>query len=144
MKQRQDVWTLESGLRAGVAPERARIVRAAGHCRLQLPQLRFERREVGRSGKHVPPQRLRGGGGWPLVVEGDPGALLPRELACLERDLAGERAQQRRLAGAIRADHGDGLTFGGVERDAEEGLEVAVERREVSNAQQRHGASRPR
>jgi len=59
-------------------------------------------------------------------------------------DQAGDRAQQRRFAGAVGTDHGDGLAR--VERhiDAEESLEVAVEGRQAACFEQRHQTSIPR
>jgi hypothetical protein len=57
---------------------------------------------------------------------------------------AGQRAQERRLAGAVGADHGDRLALGDIERDAEQRLERAVERRHLTHAEQRHGTSIPR
>ena len=61
------------------------------------------RGEVGRPREHVVAQRPAARRRRPLVVQRDARALLERELAALERRLAVERAQQRRLAGAVRA-----------------------------------------
>src|SRR5262249_60674128 len=60
------------------------------------------------------------------------------------RQGAGERAQERGLAGAVGADHRDGLALPYLERDAEERLEVAVERRQVANGEEAHVTSIPR
>ena len=56
---------------------------------------------------------------------------------------AGERADQRRLAGAIGADDGDDGALLDVERHAVERLGVAVEHIEIFDAQH-HTASAPR
>ena len=53
-------------------------------------------------GEHVLAQRARAQRGRPLVVKRDPRSLLQRELAAVDRDLACQLAQQRRLAGAVR------------------------------------------
>ena len=46
-------------------------------------------------------------------------------------------AQQRRLAGAVRAEEGDALALGDLEVDAEEDLDAAVADVEVADGQQR-------
>ena len=56
---------------------------------------------------------------------------------------AGERADERRLAGAVGADDGDDRAFRDLERHAVERLHVAVEDIEVFDAQH-HTASAPR
>ena len=94
---------LEPRLRRRVARDRPRVVRAGRHRALRARAARrssatrsaVPASTYSRSGRSLAGRR-------PLVVQRDPGALLPGELAALERDLAGERAQQRRLAGAVR------------------------------------------
>src|SRR5262249_57507032 len=49
----------------------------------------------------------------------------------------GDAPEQRRLAGAVRADDGDGLTGGDLERDAEQRLEVAIEGVKRAHGEQR-------
>src|SRR5262249_51889926 len=70
----------------------------------------------------------------------------PLELDRLRRyrEGPGERSQERRLARPVGADHGPALAPTHLERHIEEGLEAAVERREVARPQQRHGTSIPR
>ena len=59
-----------------------------------------------------------------------------------ERVLAGDGAQQRRLAGAVGADQGDRLALADGEADAAHGGQQAVARLETLDRQQRHpGAS---
>jgi hypothetical protein len=53
-------------------------------------------------------------------VERDPRALLQRQLAAVPLGLAGEDAEQRRLAGAVRAREGDALAALDAEGDAVE------------------------
>ena len=75
---------------------------ARRHRLLQPPQLLLDRDEVGGAGedvlaqRHAPLQRRA------LVVERDARALRERELAAVDLGLAGEHAQERRLAGAVR------------------------------------------
>ena len=74
-----------------------------GHRLLQPAQLVLGGDEVGGARERVLAQRLAGEARRPLVVQRDARALVPGELAALELRLAHERAQQRRLAGAVRA-----------------------------------------
>src|SRR5438093_2191212 len=67
-----------------------------------------------------------------------------RHGAARHRQRAGDRSQKRRLARAVRADHGDGLPLGHPERHVAQRLEVPVEGRQILDAEQRHGASMPR
>ena len=53
-------------------------------------------------------------------MQRDARALLPGELAALERDLAGERAQERRLPGAVRAGEREPVAALDLEGDAVE------------------------
>ncbi len=53
----------------------------------------------------------------------------------------GDGPQQRRLAGAVGADHGDRLALVDLERDVEQGLEVAVEAGQVASTSSRLTAS---
>ena len=69
------------------------------------------------------------------AAEGDSAARL--------RLHAGERADERRLAGAVGADNGDDRAFLDIKRHRIERLHVAVEHIEVFDAQH-HSASAPR
>ena len=71
-------------------------------------------------GEHVVAQRPGARRRRPLVVQRDARALLPGELAALERHLAGERAEQRRLAGAVRPGEREPVAALDLERDAVE------------------------
>ena len=51
--------------------------------------------------------------------------------------------EERRFAGAIRADDGHELAWRDLERDAEEGLEIAVEGGELVDRQEAHPTSIP-
>src|SRR6185436_10357519 len=61
--------------------------------------------------RHVPFARRA------LVVEGDLDALLERQLAVVDRRLAGEHPQQRRLAGAVAAGERHAISALELERD---------------------------
>ena len=94
---------LEPRLRIGVAPKRLLVVRASGHRLLESPELAFELEQVARAGERVLAQRdvvLERGA---LVVERDPRALREGQLPALDRRLARDRAQERRLPRAVRA-----------------------------------------
>ena len=56
----------------------------------------------------------------PLVVQRDARALLPSQLPTLERDLPGERAQERRLPGAVRPGEREPVVALDLEGDAVE------------------------
>ncbi len=58
-------------------------------------------------------------------------------------DGARDRAQKRRLAGAVGADDGDRLALLDGDVDLEQRLEVAVEGRQVLGLQQRHDTGMP-
>ena len=94
---------LEPRLRRRVAAERLLAVVAGRHRLLEPPQLVLERDQVGCAGEHVLAQRAiaRAGGRWSCSAIRVP--FCERELAALQLGLARERAQQRRLAGAVRA-----------------------------------------
>jgi hypothetical protein len=57
---------------------------------------------------------------------------------------AGDRADQRRLAGTVRPHNGDDRAFVDGERDAVERLGVAVEHVEVFDREHAYSASAPR
>jgi hypothetical protein len=130
---------LEPCLRRGVTSERAPVVVAAGHRRLQLPQLRLDRCEVGRPGQDVIAQRPSARGRRTLVVQRDPRALLEGELAALERRFAVERAQQRRLPGAVGPGERQPVAPLHLERHAVEERRAVDLLAEVGCDQDRHG-----
>src|SRR5260221_7607219 len=61
-----------------------------------------------------------------LRHEDDAQPVLLPQLAVIERDLAGERSEERRLAGAIPADQADALALFERERRAVEQRQVAI------------------
>ena len=132
---------LEPSLRGRVAPHRRRRVIPCGHPLLEPAELVLEGSEVGRPREDVlaqGPSTLRRR---PLVVQRDARSLLERELAALERQLAGQRAEQRRLAGAVRPGQCQPVRALDLERDAVEenvAREFLSERRGNKN---RHGAT---
>ena len=138
---------LEAGLRLAVAPERLRCVVAAGHRLLQPAQLALGLDEVRGAGERVLAEREAGEPRRPLVVQRDARALLPGELAARELGLADQRAQQRRLAGAVRAGEREPVPALDLERDAvEERLagELLAERgRDQDGHSLRVGVERP-
>ena len=56
---------------------------------------------------------------------------------------ASNGAQKRGLAGAVGADDGDRLAFLDADVDIEQGLEVAVEGRQILGLQERHDTGMP-
>ena len=94
---------LELRLRLRVPAQRRRVVRALRHRLLEATELGLDVEEVARAGERVLAQRDVELERWALVVERDARSLRERELPALERGLAGDRAQERRLAGAVRA-----------------------------------------
>ncbi len=75
-------------------------------------------------------------------------ARLAGDLFALEADRAarravhpGDGADQRGLAGAVRADDGDDLALGDLERDAVERLRVAVEEIEIADGEHHEAAA---
>ena len=61
------------------------------------------------------------------------------QLAVVERDRAGEDAEQRRLAGAVAADEADALAVLQRERGAVEERQVAVGELGVGEGEEGHG-----
>jgi hypothetical protein len=94
---------LEPRLRLRVAPHDRGLMVARRHRGLERAELLLDRREICRSGEHVLAQRARALRRRALVVEGNSRPFLQRELAAVDRDLAGQLPEQRRLAGAVRA-----------------------------------------
>ena len=111
---------LEPRLRLRVAAHRLRGVLARRHRLLELPQLLLDRDEIGGAGEDVVAQRQPALQRGALVVERDARALRERELAAVHLALAGEHAQQRRLAGAVRPGQRDALAALDLEGDAVE------------------------
>ena len=93
---------LEPCLGGRVRGHRLLVVGAPGHRPFQARELLLGRDQVGRAREHVVAQRQSALERRALVVERDPRALLEGQLAALDRRLAGEHPEQRRLAGAVR------------------------------------------
>ena len=93
---------------------------ACGHRLLESPQLTLDRNEVGGAGEDVLAQRQPALQRRALVVERDARALGERELAAVDLGLAGEHAQEGRLAGAVGTAERDTLATLHLERDAVE------------------------
>ncbi len=111
---------LEPRLRPRVALHRRRGVIAARHRLLEAAELLLEHHEVAGAGEHVVTQRQRAPSRRPLVVEGDARALLEHELAAVQLGLAGEAAQERRLARAVGPGEGYAVAALDLERHAVE------------------------
>ncbi len=79
---------LEPRLRAGVAGQRLRSCAPPAIARSSSRSSFSSADQVGGAGEDVVAKRPALAAGGPLVVQRDPRALLPRELAALERDLA--------------------------------------------------------
>src|SRR4051794_40222535 len=111
---------LEPRLSLGVPAQERGVVLARRHALLEGAQLGLDGREVGGAGEHVVTERAARLIGRALVMQRDARAFLPRQLAALERDLARERPQQRRLSGAVRPGQGEPVAALDLERDAVE------------------------
>ena len=112
---------LELRLGRGVAAHRRGVVRAGRHRLLEPAQLRLDGGEVGRCPRgrsRAASCLLWAGGRWSCSAIRVPFA--EREVAALERHLARERAQQCRLAGAVRARERQAVAPLDLERDAVE------------------------
>ena len=93
---------------------------AVGHRPLERSQLLLDGGKVGGALQDVVAERPAALRRRALIVEGDARPLLPRELAAFERDLAGERPQQRGLAGPVRPRQRESVAPFDLERDAVE------------------------
>ena len=93
---------------------------ARRHRLLEPAQLLLDRDEIGGAGEDVLAQREASLQRRALVVQRDARALRERELAAVDLGLAGEHAQERRLAGAVRAAERDALATLHLERHAVE------------------------
>ena len=131
---------LEPRLRLAVAAHRRVVVDAARHRLLELAELLLDPDEVGGAGERVLAQRQAAVARRALVVQRDPRALLQRDLPALDRRLADDRPQQRRLAGAVLAGERQPLAAVDRERDpVEEGIPGEL-LAEVGGDQDGHGS----
>ena len=116
---------LELTLRRVVAAKDG-VGRVLGHPRLELAQLGLELLRLRGSGADVRAQRLGPGERRALVVEGDASPRRHRDLALVRRELTGQDAQKRRLAGAVSADKRDPVAGAQDGRDVGQDLVRAV------------------
>ncbi len=93
--------SLQPRLRARVARERRLVARAGRHLRLEVSQLRLDRELLRAPRQQVLAQRHPALARRALVVQRDAHALGDAQLAAVDRGLAGEHPQQRRLARAV-------------------------------------------
>jgi hypothetical protein len=98
---------LEARLGTRVGVERRGAVVARCHRPLEPAELEFDREQVAGPREDVVAQGSLPVARRTLVVERDTCSLAERELAAVRAHLAGEHAQERRLAGAVRARQGD-------------------------------------
>jgi hypothetical protein len=96
-------------LGARVGRERRLVVRAGRHRPLEASELGFRREEVARTREDVLAQREVRLDGRTLVVQGYAGALLEGQLTAVEAGLSADRAQERRLAGAVPTREGEAV-----------------------------------
>ena len=129
---------LEPRLRGPVAAHRRVVVRATLHRLLELPQLLLDADEVGGARERVLAEREPAVARRPLVVERDPRSLLQRDLAALDRRLAHDRAEQRRLPGAVLPRQGEPLPAVDREGDSVEERVARELLAEVGRDQDRH------
>ena len=114
---------LEPRLGFAVAPQRRGCVVALRHRLLEPPELLLDGDQVAGARERVLAEAEALAARRPLVVERDPSVLGERELAALERGLADDRAEERRLAGAVRPREGQSVTAAQAKRDpVEEGV----------------------
>ena len=111
---------LEPPLRAGIGGECRPVVVAVRHRQLEALQLALRGEQVGRAREDVLAQGQLAVERGPLVVQRDARPLLDHELPAFDRGLAGEHAEQRRLAGAVRAGQREPVPALQLERDAVE------------------------
>jgi hypothetical protein len=111
---------LEPRLRGSVPRECFRIVFAACHRRLELPQFRLDGDKIGGPRQNVLAKRSIARRGRTLIVQGDAGALLPGELTALQPDLACDRPEQSCLSGSVRPGQGEPVAALELEGDAVE------------------------
>jgi len=109
---------LEARLGVSVAAERGLVMSAAGHGLLQSGQLLLDRHQLSRPGQHVLAQREPEVARRALVVQRDLHVLGEHQLPGVDRRLAREHAQQRRLAGAVTPGQGHPVAALELERDA--------------------------
>ena len=109
---------LEPSLRGRIVVERRLSGRPRRHLLLQPSEPLLELDQVGAAGQHVLAQAQVPLARRALVVESDPGALLERQLACVDRRLTGEHAEQRGLARAVASRQRKPVSALDLERDA--------------------------
>ena len=130
---------LEPRLRLAVAAHRRVGVIALRHRLFEPPELVLEREQVGCAGEDVLAQAQPALERRPLVVQCDAGAFLERKVAALQARLPHQRAEERRLAGAVRAGEGDTVAALDLERDAVEKRVAAQLLAQVGGNQHGHG-----
>jgi hypothetical protein len=109
---------LEPTLRGGVGIERGGRGVAPGHRVLELGEPLLQRQQVLAAAQHIVAQRQVALARRALVVQRDADVLGEVELAAVDRALAGQHPQQRRLAGAVAARQRQPVTAFEPERDA--------------------------
>jgi phytoene/squalene synthetase len=109
---------LEPSLGLGVAAERRVVVSALGHRLLQRGQLVLDGHQLRRAGEDVVAQGEVTVAWRALIVQRHLGALAQHELAEVDRRLAGEHPQQRRLARPVAARQGHAVAALELEGDA--------------------------
>jgi hypothetical protein len=111
---------LEPLLCPGVGGKRHRVVSTGRHRLLEAAEVGFHRQRLPRAADHVGLQAEIPVERGSLVVESHTRALGERELTPVPGCLAGQHPQERRLAGAVRAEQGETVTTGDRERDVAE------------------------
>ena len=111
---------LEAGLGPGVAAERRVVVGALRHRLLELGELLLDRHQLTGAGQHVVAEADVALARGALVVERDLGVLGQNELADVDRRLARQHPEQRRLAGAVAPGQRHPVAALELERDAAE------------------------
>ena len=109
---------LQAGLRAGVAAKQRVMRSARGHLGLHARQLGLDRELLGAPREHVIGQREIALARRALIVQGHARALGQAQLAAVDRRLAREHPQQRRLAGTVAPGQRHALAALELEADA--------------------------
>jgi hypothetical protein len=131
---------LEPRLRARVGGKRRRVVAPRRHRLLEAGELPLGGRQVGGAREDVLAQGQVAVERRALVVERDARSLLDHELATLDRRLAHEHAQERRLAGAVRAGEREPVAAFELERDPVEEEAARELLPQVGSDDDRHAA----
>ncbi len=133
---------LEPRLSVGVPPKRDVVVCASRHRLLEAPELGLRLEQVARARERVLAECEIELERRALVVERDPGSLREGELSALQRRLADNRPQERRLPRPVGTGQGRAIAPADGERDPVEERVAGELLAELGCDQDRHGGLR--